>query len=66
MNYFDQGLFYYTSDNLLRAIRKGFLKENFTDIGIEYGFTPDAFKTAMEINLFHFSASRKPLLKSRH
>lgn len=56
--YFDPGLFYYTTDLLIKAIHAGFLNQNFADIGIEYGYTPDAFKTAMEINLFHFSAAK--------
>lgn len=57
-NYFDPDLFYFTSRALIDGIHRGFLQENFADIGIEYGYTPDAFKTAMEINLFHFSAAK--------
>lgn len=57
-DYFDPDLFYYTSDQLLKAIHAGFSEQNFADIGIEYGYTPDAFKTAMEMNLFRFSAAK--------
>lgn len=57
-DYFDTDLFRFTSNALIRGLHKGFLQENFADIGIEYGYTPDALKTAMEINLFHFSAAK--------
>lgn len=55
-SYFDAGLFRYTSDTLINALNAGFLAKSFTDI--EYGFEPDALKTAMEVNLFHFSAAK--------
>ena len=54
-SYFDPELFNYTSGALLNALRAGFLAKNFD---FEYGFEPDALKTAMEINLFHFSAAK--------
>jgi SPP1 gp7 family putative phage head morphogenesis protein len=55
-SYFDAGLFQYTSGTLINALNAGFLAKSFTDY--EYGFEPDALKTAMEINLFHFSAAK--------
>lgn len=57
-SYFDKDLFYYTSGSLLEALNAGFTRQNFASIGIEYGYTPDAYKTALEINLFHFSAAK--------
>jgi SPP1 gp7 family putative phage head morphogenesis protein len=57
-DYFDPELFNYTSANLLKALHLGFAQKNFASIGIEYGYTPDAYKTAMEINLFQFSAAK--------
>jgi len=54
-SYFDPELFNYTSGALLNALRAGFLAKNFD---FEYGVEPDALKTAMEINLFHFSAAK--------
>jgi len=56
-DYFDPQLYHYTSDTLLNALWSGFAQHNFS-IGIDYGYTPDALKTAMEINLFHFSAAK--------
>ncbi|MEJ5316773.1 phage portal protein family protein [Tenuifilum osseticum] len=54
--YFDAELFRYTSDALIRALHAGFATQNFADF--EYGFEPDALKTAMETNLYHFSAAK--------
>ncbi len=56
--YFDKDLFYHTSGSLVKALHAGFMLQNFAGMGFEYGFTPDAYKTAMEINLFHFSAAK--------
>jgi SPP1 gp7 family putative phage head morphogenesis protein len=56
-DYFDPEQFYYTSSVLVKAIKQGFAEKNFA-LGIEYGFTPDAYKTALEMNLFHFSAAK--------
>lgn len=55
-SYFDAELFQYTSDTLINALTAGFLAKHFTEL--EYGFEPDALKTAMELNLFHFSAAK--------
>jgi SPP1 gp7 family putative phage head morphogenesis protein len=56
--YFDQDLFYHTSGSLIKALHAGFIQQTFARMDFEYGFAPDAYKTAMEINLFHFSASK--------
>lgn len=56
-DYFDPDQFWFTSNLLLKAIRLGFAEKNFA-MGIDYGFTPDAYKTALEINLFQFSAAK--------
>ncbi len=55
--YFSPGLFHHTADALLKALRAGFSEQNFA-VDIEYGFTPVAYKTAMEMNLFRFSAAK--------
>lgn len=54
-SYFDPELFNYTSSTLVNALRAGFMAKNFD---FDYGVEPDALKTAMEINLFHFSAAK--------
>ncbi len=54
-SYFDPELFTYTSNTLVNALRAGFMAKNFD---FDYGVEPDALKTAMEINLFHFSAAK--------
>jgi SPP1 gp7 family putative phage head morphogenesis protein len=54
---FDHDLYTFTSAGLIDHLHQGFSAKNFA-VGIEYGFTPDALKTAMEINLFHFSAGK--------
>lgn len=56
-SYFDPDQFRFTSNLLLKAINQSFAEKNFA-MGIDYGFTPDAFKTAIETNLFQFSASK--------
>ncbi len=55
--YFDPELFHFTSSYLIKALHAGFTEKNFA-VGIEYGYTPDAYKTALEMNLFHFSAAK--------
>lgn len=52
---FDVKLFEYTAGALVDGITKGFLAKKFA---IDYGFTPDSLKTAMELNLYRFSASK--------
>jgi|WetSurMetagenome_2_1015567.scaffolds.fasta_scaffold00003_163 hypothetical protein len=54
---FDADLFRFTSSHLVKALRAGFAEHNFS-VGTDYGYTPDAYKTAMELNLFRFSASK--------
>lgn len=56
--YFDPDLFNYTASSLTGALKAGFADQHFAFLGIEYGYTPDALKTAMEMNLFHFSAGK--------
>lgn len=55
-DYFDSELFSYTASAIRDGLNSGFLSKKFTDF--EYGFEPDALKTAMELNIFHFSASK--------
>lgn len=55
-SYFDAELFLFTSGALINGLQAGFLSKNFADIS--YGFEPDALKTAMELNLFQFSAAK--------
>lgn len=55
--YFDSELFYTIADNLLSAIRPAF-KQQLNDVDITYGASDDVFITAMEQNLFHFSAAK--------
>lgn len=56
---FDTGLFEYLSNDLIKAFRIG-LKEPIenADIDIQYSLRDDAMKTAMEMNLFRFSAAK--------
>lgn len=54
--YFDADLFTFTANTLKDGLTKGFAAKKFIDF--EYGFEPDALKTAMELNLFHFSAAK--------
>jgi SPP1 gp7 family putative phage head morphogenesis protein len=56
-DYFDPELFYFTSGALIGALRAGFARKNFS-VDITYGFTPDAYKAALETNLFQFSAAK--------
>lgn len=55
---FDVELFRFFADNLSDALRKGFTARSNADIGVSYGIASDAMKTAMEINLFQFSAAK--------
>lgn len=56
--YFSPELFRFTADFLIKGLHAGFTEQNFASPGIEYGYTPDAYKTAMEMNLFRFSAAK--------
>ena len=56
--YFDPELFTYTSSVIRQGLASGFIKKNFASLGVEYGFEPDALKTAMEVNIFQFSAAK--------
>lgn len=55
-SYFDAELYTFTSNTIKDALTKGFAAKKFVDF--EYGFEPDALKTAMEMNIFHFSAAK--------
>lgn len=56
---FSPELFWYFSEDFLNAIQPAF-KEGIknADIGIAYNAPDDVFRTAMEQNLFHFSAAK--------
>lgn len=57
--YFDAGLFAFISGNLLEAVRTAFRRNlNNADLSYSYGMRDDAFITALEMNLFHFSAGK--------
>lgn len=59
MDYFCPELFAFFSDDFLKAIQPVFKNgiKN-TDTGITYNAPDDVFRTAMETNLFHFSAAK--------
>lgn len=56
---FDPELFYFISDNLLSAVQPSFKRglKN-ADINYDYKQQDDAFITALEQNVFHFSAAK--------
>ena len=56
-NYFDAELFRYICDDLLKGVETVF-KENLNQADIAYNLRDDAFITALEQNLFHFSAGK--------
>lgn len=60
--YFDADLFQTLSKDFLNAVEKGFKKKNANlddgKINIIYDAPDDVFRTAMEQNLFHFSAAK--------
>ena len=57
--YFDAELFQYIADDLLDAVQKAFKRTvNHADVRFAYGLQDDAFITALEQNLFHFSAAK--------
>lgn len=55
---FDAELFRYTTKALRAALAKGFTPKKQLSPGIAYGWEPDALKTAMDINIFRFSAGK--------
>lgn len=55
--FFDPGLFLFTAEQLNDAVNNGFTEKKFK-ASLEYGYTPDALKTAMEMNVFRFSAAK--------
>lgn len=56
---FDAELFEYITSDLLNAIRTGFKRTiKHADIRFAYGLQDDAFVTALEMNLFKFSAGK--------
>lgn len=59
MDYFCPELFAFFSDDFLSAVQSVFKNgiKN-TDTGITYNAPDDVFRTAMETNLFHFSAAK--------
>ena len=59
--YFNAELFQFISENLLKAIDKGFAKgdsRQLSDLNFGYDATDDAFRLAMQMNIFHFSAAK--------
>lgn len=54
----DAELFRFFADNYSDAVRKGFERIRNIDTGYTYGVTSSAMLTAMEINLFRFSAAK--------
>ncbi len=57
---FDHFLYRYTANQLLFAFREGWKQKRveLTDIAFDYGLTDEVVQTMMELNLFHFSASK--------
>jgi hypothetical protein len=57
---FDIPLFNHTAGKLISSFRKGWANDRIklADIGFDYGFTSEVAQTAMELNLFHFSAAK--------
>ena len=55
---FDTELFRFLSEDLLKAVQPEADSIGNADIGVVYGVRDDALQTAMEINLFQFSAAK--------
>ena len=56
---FSPQLFDFISSDLLNAVRPAFRRRlNSADVSYGYGLRDDAFITALEMNLFHFSAGK--------
>lgn len=49
-------LFEFISTDLLTALEKKTISN--IDLGFQYGYQSDAFRTAQELNIFHFSAAK--------
>jgi SPP1 gp7 family putative phage head morphogenesis protein len=58
--YFNPELFAFTAEQLITAVRKGYANNRIglADMSFVYGASDDAYLTAMEQNVFHFSASK--------
>lgn len=56
-SYFDAELFRFIYDDLSNAVKMA-LKQSIENVDYTYGVNDDAFLTAMEQNLFHFSAAK--------
>jgi SPP1 gp7 family putative phage head morphogenesis protein len=59
--YFDAPLFYFIAEELIRAVRDGYGKGQtlrLADTEFIYDAADDAYLTAMEQNVFHFSAAK--------
>lgn len=63
-NYFNNDLFYWIADQLLKPFHNGFKnKKNIrlasvAELGFNYGIDDPAMLTAFEMNVFHFSAAK--------
>lgn len=58
---FDTELFEYFSEDLIKAFREGWQNTELADkasIALQYSIEDDALKTAMEMNLYRFSAAK--------
>ncbi len=55
---FDTALFEFFRDDFLKAIIIEEKTEELSDLTLIYGYETDAFKTAQELNIFHFSAAK--------
>lgn len=55
---FDTELFEYFSKDLIKAFRTGWESTTLADLAIDYAIQDDALKTAMEMNLYRFSAAK--------
>lgn len=55
---FDTELFQYLSEDLLKAVQPVVDSIGNSDVEVAYGVRDDALQTAMEINLFQFSAAK--------
>ena len=55
---FDPQLFAHTAKTLTDALAKGWAEGRLVKPGITYGWEPDALKTAMDMNVFRFSAGK--------
>lgn len=58
--FFHAPSFHRTAEHLLKAVLRGYRNglERLADFGYEYGHDSDAFVTALEQNIYHFSAAK--------